>query len=97
MVGEGLAELVALRLVFFVLTRIAFARGYVQAPQRNRQRPTDQRGCKSRVMMDRFTKFATEQLSAAASRIESAERRTNVGKVLRFPYGGELDRKREVV
>ncbi len=54
-------------------------------------------GWKSRVMVDRYAKFATEHLSAAASRIESAERRTNVGKVLRFPYGGELSRKREVV
>jgi integrase len=52
-------------------------------------------GWKSRVMVDRYAKFATEHLSAAASRIESAERRTNVGKVLRFPYGGGREESRK--
>lgn len=44
-------------------------------------------GWKSRVMVDRYAKFATEHLSAAASRIESAQIGENVVKLLRFPYG----------
>ncbi len=46
-------------------------------------------GWKSRVMVDRYAKFATEQLAVAAARIETDRRRENVGKVLRFPYGRE--------
>ena len=46
-------------------------------------------GWKSRVMVDRYAKFATEHLAVAAARIETDRRRENVGKVLRFPYGRE--------
>ena len=46
-------------------------------------------GWKSRVMVDRYAKFATEHLSVAAARIESGLLEQNVGNVLRFPYGGE--------
>lgn len=45
-------------------------------------------GWKSRVMVDRYAKFATEHLAAAAARIESAERSKNVVNLLRFRYGG---------
>lgn len=45
-------------------------------------------GWKSRVMVDRYAKFATEHLAVAASRIEGG-RGGNVATVLRFPYGGE--------
>ena len=38
-------------------------------------------------MVDRYAKFATEHLSAAASRIESERIGENVVKLLRFPYG----------
>src|ERR1019366_754672 len=41
---ESLAGLVVLVFVFFVFPGIAFARWYVQAPQRDRQRQADQRG-----------------------------------------------------
>jgi hypothetical protein len=47
-------------------------------------------GRKSRVMVDRYAKFATEHLAVAAARIESGLSGTNVGNVLRFPYGGEM-------
>lgn len=53
-------------------------------------------GWRSRVMVDRYAKFATEHLSAAASRIESAERSKNVGNALRFPDGVGTSGKREV-
>jgi integrase len=43
-------------------------------------------GWKSRSMVDRYAKFATENLAVAASRIETG-RSGNVGRVLRFPYG----------
>ena len=46
-------------------------------------------GWKSRVMVDRYAKFATEHLAVAAARIETDRRRENVGKVLRFLYGRE--------
>jgi len=46
-------------------------------------------GWKSRVMVDRYAKFATEHLAVAAARIESGLLGQNVGNVLRFPYGGE--------
>jgi hypothetical protein len=46
-------------------------------------------GWKSRVMVDRYAKFATEHLAVAAARIESGGLGKNVGKVLRFPYAGE--------
>jgi hypothetical protein len=46
-------------------------------------------GWKSRVMVDRYAKFATEHLAVAAARIETNRRRKNVGKVLRFRYGRE--------
>ncbi len=46
-------------------------------------------GWKSRVMVDRYAKFATEHLAVAAARIESGLLVQNVGNVLRFPYGGE--------
>jgi integrase len=52
-------------------------------------------GWKSRVMVDRYAKFATEHLAAAASRIETAWG-GNVGKVLRFPYGGETSEGQKV-
>ena len=45
-------------------------------------------GWKSRVMVDRYAKFATEHLSVAAARIESGLLGQNVGNLLRFPYGG---------
>ena len=47
-------------------------------------------GCKSRVTVDRYAKFATEHLAVAAVRIESGLSGTNVGNVLRFPCGGEM-------
>ena len=47
-------------------------------------------GWKSRVMVDRYAKFATEHLAVAAARIESGLSGANVGNVLRFPYGGEM-------
>jgi integrase len=50
-------------------------------------------GWKSRVMVDRYAKFATEHLSVAATRIESG-RIGNGGNVLRFPYGGVRKEKR---
>jgi integrase len=50
-------------------------------------------GWKSRVMVDRYAKFATENLSVAAARIESGRGGENVVKVLRFPYGGENSKK----
>ena len=43
-------------------------------------------GWKSRVMVDRYAKFATEHLAAAASRIESGQIGENVVKLLRIPY-----------
>jgi integrase len=46
-------------------------------------------GWKSRVMVDRYAKFATEHLAVAAARIESGAFGKNAGNVLRFPYGGE--------
>jgi len=42
-------------------------------------------GWKSRVMVDRYAKFATEHLTAAASRIESG-RGDNVIRMSRFPH-----------
>jgi integrase len=49
-------------------------------------------GWKSRVMVDRYAKFATEHLAAAAARIESA-RGGNVVQLLRFPYGVQTGKK----
>jgi len=49
-------------------------------------------GWKSRVMVDRYAKFATENLAIAASRIE-ADQGENGGNVLRFPYGEERKEK----
>ena len=46
-------------------------------------------GWKSRVMVDRYAKFATEQLSAAASRIEAARWGANVVPLPRFPHGAK--------
>ena len=46
-------------------------------------------GWKSRVMVDRYAKFATEHLAVAAARIESGAIARNAGNVLRFPYAGE--------
>ena len=46
-------------------------------------------GWKSRVMVDRYAKFATEHLAVAAARIESGGLGENVENVLRFPYAGE--------
>jgi len=46
-------------------------------------------GWNSRVMVDRYAKFATEHLAVAAARIESGLLGQNVGNVLRFPYRGE--------
>src|SRR5450830_1660805 len=46
-------------------------------------------GWKSRVMVDRYAKFATEHLAVAAARIESGLLGKNVVNVLRFPYAGE--------
>lgn len=45
-------------------------------------------GWKSRVMVDRYAKFATEHLAAAASRIESG-RGGNVVEISRFAHGRE--------
>lgn len=45
-------------------------------------------GWKSRVMADRYAKFATVHLTAAASRIESARCGENVVFLSRFPHGG---------
>jgi len=44
-------------------------------------------GWKSRSMVDRYAKFATEHLAAAASRIES-DRGDNVVKLSRFIHVG---------
>ncbi len=46
-------------------------------------------GWKSRVMVDRYAKFATEHLAAAASRIESGKSGDNVVFLSRFPHGGQ--------
>jgi len=48
-------------------------------------------GWKSRVMVDRYAKFGTEHLSAAASRIEADRPNGNVIP-LRFRYGGETEK-----
>jgi hypothetical protein len=40
-------------------------------------------------MVDRYAKFATDHLAVAAARVEFDRRRENVGKGLRFSYGGE--------
>jgi integrase len=48
-------------------------------------------GWKSRVMVDRYAKFGTEHLSAAASRIE-ANRPDGNEFPLRFRYGGETEK-----
>jgi integrase len=45
-------------------------------------------GWKSRVMVDRYAKYATEHLAAAAARIES-ERGGNVVPMSRFPHGSK--------
>jgi len=45
------------------------------------------------IMVDRYAKFATEHLTAAASRIESDRLGENVVKLLRFPYGGQEMKK----
>jgi len=52
-------------------------------------KPKDPGGPKTRVMVDRYVKFATEHLAVAAARIESGLSGINAGNVLRFPYGGE--------
>lgn len=44
-------------------------------------------GWKSRVMVDRYAKFATEHLTAAASRIESQRFGENVVRFPRIPHG----------
>jgi len=44
-------------------------------------------GWKSRVMVDRYAKFATEHLAAAASRIEASRAGDNVVFLSRFPHG----------
>jgi integrase len=50
-------------------------------------------GWKSRVMVDRYAKFATENLAAAASRIESVGAGANVIDLTsRFPHGADLKR-----
>ncbi|HZQ75499.1 MAG TPA: site-specific integrase [Burkholderiales bacterium] len=50
-------------------------------------------GWKSRVMVDRYAKFATENLAGAASRIESAGDRENVIPLTsRFPHVADLKR-----
>ena len=49
-------------------------------------------GWRSRVMVDRYAKFATENLAIAASRIEAGQGE-NGGNVLRFPYGEERKEK----
>ena len=41
-------------------------------------------GWKSRVMVDRYAKFATEHLSVAASRIERDRRKTKLSNVIRL-------------
>ena len=46
-------------------------------------------GWKSRVMVDRYAKFATEHLSAAASRIESDRPRGNVVDLATFSLRGK--------
>ena len=46
-------------------------------------------GWKSRVIVDRYAKFATEHLAVAASRIESDRPSGNVVQ-LRFRYGETL-------
>ena len=53
-------------------------------------------GWKSRVMVDRYAKFGTEHLSAAASRIEAGRRDTNVVYLSRSSHGGKT-KKRSVV
>lgn len=47
-------------------------------------------GWKSRVMVDRYAKFATEHLSDAARRIESSRGGDNVVHFPRFPHSGNL-------
>ncbi len=49
-------------------------------------------GWKSRVMVDRYAKFATEHLAVAASRVESVRRGDNVVHLSRFSHGGERRR-----
>ena len=51
-------------------------------------------GWKSRVMVDRYAKFATENLSVAAARIEAVSAGTNVVKITapRFPHVAESKR-----
>jgi integrase len=46
-------------------------------------------GWKSRVMVDRYAKFATEHLAVAASRVESGRRDDNVVYLSRFSHGGK--------
>lgn len=41
------------------------------------------------MMADRYAKFATEHLSAAAARIEAGRRDANVLYLSRFGHGGE--------
>lgn len=45
-------------------------------------------GWKSRVMVDRYAKCATEHLAVAAARIESGLSAENVVDIARFRYGG---------
>ena len=48
-------------------------------------------GSKSRVMVDGYAKFATENLSGAAARIESVVAGENViDAASRFPHGADL-------
>jgi integrase len=51
-------------------------------------------GWKSRVMVDRYAKFATEHLSAAASRIESGRPRGNVVALSRYVFATVEKRKK---
>ncbi len=52
-------------------------------------------GWKSRVMVDRYAKFATEHLAAAASRIESSQGGVNVVYLTRFPHGEQAEKERK--
>jgi hypothetical protein len=51
-------------------------------------------GLKSRVMVDRYAKFATEHLSAAASRIESDRPKGNVVALSSYVFATVEKRKK---
>lgn len=44
-------------------------------------------GCKSRNMGDRYVKFATENLTVAAARIESSKQKDNAKRLSRLCHG----------